>query len=317
MGKRNMWYLAIVALCVFGAGAIVTYASIPPADFPKDATMTIEKNMTLSQAADLLAKKDIIKSPVLFKAFVVMLGGNNKILAGDYLFSSAQSALRIAYRLVHGDQGVARIKVTIPEGIASPDIARLLAKDIPGFDSADFLKIAKPQEGYLFPDTYFFYENVTPQEVVDQMRANFNAQERKFSFAVTMSGRSEGDVVKMASILEKEATSTTDRRIIAGILWKRLADGMPLQVDPPFFYILGKTSSQLTVADLAVDSPYNLYKNKGLPPTPIGNPGLDAIEDALNPTATDYWFYLADAHGVTHYATNHEGHLANIQKYLQ
>ncbi len=101
------------------------------------------------------------------------------------------------------------------------------------------------------------------------------------------------------------------------MLWKRIDAGMALQVDPPFVYILGKGSLQLTTKDLATTSPYNLYKNKGLPPTPINNPGLEAIRDTINPITTKYWFYLSDNSGAMHFAITHDEHVANKQKYLQ
>ena len=123
-------------------------------------------------------------------------------------------------------------------------------------------------------------------------------------------------IVTMASIVEKEATSLADRQIIAGILWRRLADKYPLQVDPPFYYFLNKDSSQLTLADLAIDSPYNLYKHKGLTPTPIDNPGFDALYATVNPTVTKYWYYLSDSKGVMHYAITYDEHLANKAKYI-
>ena len=124
------------------------------------------------------------------------------------------------------------------------------------------------------------------------------------------------DIVTMASIVEKEATSTVDRQIIAGILWKRLADSYPLQVDAPFYYLLGKDSAHLTVVDLALDSSYNLYTHKGLTPTPIDNPGLDALSASINPTTTKYWYYLSDKKGNMHYAITYDEHLLNKEKYV-
>ncbi len=121
----------------------------------------------------------------------------------------------------------------------------------------------------------------------------------------------------MASLVEEEASNSTDRRIIAGILWRRLAHNMPLQVDAPFYYIIGKGSSQLTLKDLSMDSPYNLYKHTGLPPRPIDNPGLDAIVDTITPTTTDYLYFLSGRDGKMHYASTFEGHVANKGKYLE
>ncbi len=306
-------FFAIAAVII----AILVYVSVPPAGFPSRTIVTIKDGSTLSQVAEMFQDKSIVRSAFVYKLYVVFLGGSKKIIAGDYLFDQAQSALRVAYRTIKGDQEIPQVKVTIPEGIASFDITRLLAKKMPDFDSTAFQALAKANEGKLFPDTYYFYETMAPAQMVDAMKANFDKQTKSLSLQIALSGRSFDDVINMASIVEKEATSTADRKIIAGILWKRIDKKYPLQVDPPFFYTLGKDSSQLTVADLHSDSPYNLYMNKGLPPTPIGNPGLDAISDTINPTVTDYFFYLSDAHGNMHYAATADGHLANIQKYIQ
>ena len=149
------------------------------------------------------------------------------------------------------------------------------------------------------------------------MHANFDAHLGNATSTLAAFNKPTGDIITMASIVEKEASSSFDRQIIAGILWKRLQDKMPLQVDPPFYYILGKASGQLTLDDLATTSPYNLYKNLGLTPTPIDNPGMDAILDTMTPTTTKYWYYLSDKTGKMHYATTFDGHLANKVQFLQ
>ena len=124
------------------------------------------------------------------------------------------------------------------------------------------------------------------------------------------------DVVVMASLLEKEANEFKDRRKIAGVLWKRLEIGMPLQVDATFVYFLGKNTFELTLADLQTESPYNTYINKGLPPTAIANPGLDSLRAAVTPDENDYFFYLADYDGVTHFSETYAEHLRKKRKYL-
>ncbi len=271
----------------------------------------------MSEAADTLVAHSIIKSPFIFKAFVMFMSGHRQVQAGDYLFDQPQSAVRVAYRMIHGIQGLPKIKVTVFEGMTVKDIGALLLKNIPAFDVQTFVAAAKPYEGYLFPDTYFFYQNTTPQEVIDTLRMTFNQKMQTIMLSAQAFGKPMSEIIAMASIIEREAASSTDRRIIAGILWKRIADKMPLQVDPPFYYFLNKDSSQLTVKDLSTDSPYNLYKHIGLPPTPINNPGLDTIIDTITPTATKYWFYLSDKNGVMHYAATYEGHMVNKRKYVE
>ena len=121
----------------------------------------------------------------------------------------------------------------------------------------------------------------------------------------------------MASLVEKEARTIASRRLVAGILWNRLELGMPLQVDAVFGYIFNRETYSPSFADLTTESPYNLYLHKGLPPGPINNPGLDALGATLNPTKTDYLYYLTGTDNLMHYATTYAGHLANQRKYLQ
>lgn len=304
-----------VAICFAGLFFVVS-KSISPKNFPQKIVVEIPEGTTLNAAARILYQENVVKSAFFYKLYVVFFGGSKKVMAGEYLFDSPQSALRVAYRTVGGDSGLPTIKITIPEGLASYDIAKILEDKLPGFDGKAFLALAKPVEGKLFPDTYYFYQGISEQKIVEMMTANFERQIKQLNFLMTFSGRDRDEIIKMASIVEKEASVEKDRRIIAGILWKRYDDKYPLQVDAPFFYTLGKASFQLTKSDLASDSPYNLYVNKGLPPTPITNPGLDAILATLKPIKTAYWFYLSDDNGNMHYAETHEGHVENRQKYL-
>ncbi len=310
-------FIIPLMILVVGCASIVLAGSLPPAGFPAGAIISIPKNSSLSGIADELAAQGIIKSAFMYKAYVVLARSDHRIQAGEYLFDAPQSALRVAYRTAYGIEGLSKIKVTVPEGSDSRDITRIMSANISGFASTTFLSLAKADEGYLFPDTYFFYMDTTPQQAIDEMRADFDeriagiaAPIDAFIASSSMTSSSIGgqrtstisrtdiisraDIITMASIVEKEATSTADRRVIAGILWKRLAAGIPLEVDP------------------APDT----YRRVGLPPTPIDDPGLDAIIDTVTPTATPYWFYISDKDGVMHYAATLDGHNANIAKYL-
>jgi UPF0755 protein len=317
-------YAVMLGLVFFVAGitcaAIITEYSRAPQPFPSGSLVTVPQGATVSQVASLLAQAGIIRSATMLKIYAVIIHDGSGIKAGQYLFDGPQSALRVAYRLAYGIQGLSKIRVTIPEGSNSKDITAIISKAIPAIDAKKLLSLAREQEGYLFPDTYFFYQNTTADQVVDAMRLNFDMQTKGMAKPLaafeSSSKYSLDEIVRMASIVEKEATSTIDRQLIAGILWKRLAAGYPLQVDPPFYYILGKDSSQITLSDLATSSPYNLYKHKGLMPTAIDDPGLDALYSTVTPTTSKYWYYLSDAKGVMHYATTYDQHLANKAKYI-
>ncbi len=305
---------ALIALFLVGG---MTALSVSPAGFPRGSIVRIPTDMTVGQAADLLADKGIVRSPFMYKAYVVLLHDGKGIQAGSYLFDEPQSALRVAYRMAYGKSDLHKIKVTIPEGSSSNEIATIIKRAIPDFDTESFISEARKAEGYLFPETYFFDPDVSPTEIVSAMKGQFDEKVGEIMGEIASSTHALKDILVMASILEEEANNSEDRRMISGVLWKRIEIDMPLQVDAPFYYLFGKGSSQLTRDDLATSSPYNTYKNKGLPIGPISNPGIDAIRAALYPEIGEYLYYLADRTGVTHYAATHDEHVANKAKYLQ
>ena len=147
------------------------------------------------------------------------------------------------------------------------------------------------------------------------MNNNFNKKVEKLNLTL-LSDNELNKIVTMASLIEKEAGNNEEMPFISGILSNRLKKNMPLQVDASFIYLLGKKSSDLTKDDLKIDSPYNTYVNKGLPPGPINNPGMNAILASLNPAKTPYYFYLHDKDGIIHYAKTFEEHKINKRKYL-
>ncbi len=149
------------------------------------------------------------------------------------------------------------------------------------------------------------------------MHQTFKKRIATLTSEVEKFGKPVSEIVILASLLEEEASTSEDRRIVSGILWKRLSMGMLLQVDATFQYINGKGSLELTLDDLKIDSPYNTYKYKGLPPTPISNPGLDSIRAAVIPTKTNYLYYLSERDGTMHYATTFAEHLRNKARYLR
>ena len=278
-----------------------------PIGFVPETVVTVSSGESLGEVTTELNQNRIISSAFWLKAVVYLAGRQKKIIAGDYIFHRPENIFQIARRLIIGNFEMVAVKVTIPEGSSSYDIANIISKKFPEFDSVDFLKEAKLNEGYLFPDTYFLYATVNPDSLIKQMRDNFDVHVSS----------STPSVIIMASILEEEAKTTHDRQVVSGILWKRIKDGMNLQIDTPFKYFLNKTSSELTMSDLQSNSPYNTYKYKGLPPTAITNPGLDAINAALNPETSPYYFFISDKQGNMHYAVTFAEHQANIAKYLR
>jgi UPF0755 protein len=289
----------------------------PPDAFHPGTLVEIPEGHTLSAIADQLHDASVIRSPLLFKLAVQHYGKENNILSGAYIFKTPASVIAVAKQMALGDHGMETLKVTLPEGLTTSEMAKILSKVLPSFDAAAFLADAKESEGFLFPDTYFFFSTATSGEVLAALKEDFDKKTAPLYAEAETLGRNWNDILIMASIIEEETATPEDRRIVSGILWKRLSNGMRLQVDATFAYTIGKGSLELTVDDLKSDSPYNTYRINGLPPTPIANPGLDAIEAALHPTASLYVYYLSDKSGVMHYSKTFEEHKLAKAKYLR
>jgi UPF0755 protein len=310
----RLFLLLTIVIVLF---SIIAMCSQPPLSFPTASVLEVKQGATLTSVSRTLKEGGFIRSKTLFKSYATLLAGDTGVKAGSYWFPRPQTAYELAQRLVEGREEQAPVVLTVPEGSSVADIARIATKEMPAFDAKAFLALAKGKEGYLFPDTYHVSAHVTPEALINAMEENFTDKVLSIESQRQEFGGKLEDVITMASILEGEARLPETRQIVAGILWKRLSIGMPLQVDTTFKYINGKTSEELTLADLAIDSPYNTYKYKGLPPTPISNPGLGAILAAVTPTPTDYFYFLTDKDGVMHYAKTLAEHAANKAKYLK
>lgn len=287
----------------------------PPLNFPVGSTVTIKEGSTLFEISRKLQDERIINFPVWFRMFAIILGGENSMQAGEYKFSLPQNSLQVAIRMVQGDHNLDLVKITIPEGYNVFDIAKLFKKEFPFFDEAKFLSEAP--EGYLFPDTYFFPMSTTASTTIKKMNDNFYKKIKALEEQIMASNKSLEEIISMASIIEREANRSPDREIISGILWSRLEKGIPLQVDASFIYVNGETTFDLSLSDLKIDSPYNTYVYKGLPPTPIANPGIKSIEASLNPTKSPYLYFLTGHDGHMYYAKTFNEHIENKKKYLR
>lgn len=279
-----------------------------PSNFPAGVTTVhIAKNSSISAVASDLYSRHIINSEFIFKVITKVISKGKGISAGDYRFTESQNVAVIAYRMINGQQGIPKIKITIPEGTNVSDMAYIFMTKLENFDAPHFVSVANKFEGFLFPDTYHFLANTSSEQIINIMLENFDLKIKDLKI--------DKNIIILASIVEEEAIGMEDKRMVAGILQNRIDKGMLLQVDPPFYYITGKTGT-VTFDDLKIDSPYNTYKYKGLPKGPISNPGLESIKAVLDPIKTSYYFYLTGKDGVMRYATTYEGHLANKNKYL-
>ncbi len=293
---------------------IFTLFFAAPAGFPTGAYIQVSEGASLEEIAVSFEERNVVENARLFEWVVRLLGSDRHIPAGYYFFSRQENMVWVAMRLLGGDFETNPIRITVVEGSTVNDIAKLLLLKLPDFNRRDF--VARAREGYMFPDTYFFRPGQSTETILSVFDNNFHEKMLGLQKQTVASKRTQDELLTMASILEKEASKTKDRQMIAGILWHRIAIGMPLQVDATFPYIIGKNTFQLTTADLQFDSPYNTYKYKGLPPGPIDNPGLDSIMAAATPIKTNYVYFLSDKNGNFHYATTYAQHLANKTKYL-
>jgi UPF0755 protein len=249
---------------------------------------------------------------------MTLFGGTKGLLAGDYYLEKPQNTIILAWRFSRGLYDLKSVRVTIPEGTNVLEMSKIFSKDLYNFNDKEFLSLASTSEGYLFPDTYYLLPNIEAKEVFTLMRDNFDEKIKELDLEIKKFNKPLVDIIKMASIVEEEGRTDFTRQMIAGILWRRLSIKMPLQVDAAFVYVNGKKDSKLiTLDDLKIDSPYNTYVYRGLPPTPISNPGLNSIRATITPVTSKYFFYLSDDDGEMHYAITHDEHVANKEKYLR
>ena len=301
-------------MILFGGGvALVLYMYViaPPQEFPTGELVSVTEGMTAVEVGEQLQADGVIQEAEAFRVAVLVLGRDRGVRAGDYLFKEPKDVIAVARAITTGAYGLEPIKIRISEGATTRDMAKVYVSQLQRFDPEEFLEKAQPQEGFLFPDTYFFLPNATADTVLTAMRQNFDTQIQELVSDIEKSGRPLIDIVIMASILEKEGITYSDRRMIAGVLWRRIKIGMALQVDAAFLYSKGRSTYSLTKADLADESdPYNTYQNKGLPPGAIGSPSISSLRAAVNPVDEGYLFYLADRNHVTYFSKTYEEHLA-------
>lgn len=309
--------LPLASLC--GALLLFVLAAlfVPPPAFPSGVLVTIPVNASSEAIGSQFKQQHLVFSGFLFQLLTRLTREDRTLASGIYVFGHPIGLAQIAWRVSHGERGITAARVTLTEGMTTAGMTRALSADVPGFDAAGFKKLASTSEGYLFPDTYFVYPGTSAQAIYAQLTGRFKERAATLAPQTDAFGKPLRDVVIMASILEREADTPSDMRIVSGILWKRIALGMPLQIDAAFGYAHGSDGYVPTAADLASDSLYNTYLRKGLPPTPIANPGLAALQAAVTPAKTSYLYYLTGTDGKMHYAKTFDEHKANIAKYLK
>ena len=304
---------AIILVCAVGTVLYAKTALTPPATFPIGEDITIEEGLTVSAIADVLSAQGVIRSSLAFYLYMEYAYQGTYIQAGTYRFDEPLRVAEVARILTNGEERSPTVKVTFPEGFTIKNMAVYLGDVLSIPDTVSIMQY----EGYLFPDTYFISRDTTFENLLTTMRETYEDKITPLRDQIAASGLSEPEVITLASLLEREANDSESMRMVAGILSNRLKIGMPLQVDATLEYLTGRTSAELTPDDLETDSPYNTYVHSGLPPTPIANPGIEAITAVLEATSSPYLYYLTGKDGNFYYAKTFEEHKQNKARYLR
>lgn len=289
-----------------------------PSNFPVGEPIVIEEGMTTNEIIAHLREEHVVRFGGALQLFLVFRHRDEFIQANTYLFTERISAAEVARAITEGVHIAPPLKITIPEGLTGRQMVAVLEESVPKkvLPPLD-AKLFDEHIGYLFPETYYLSWEFTQEDLIERMRQTFDERMAEHQEAIETSPLSHEEIVTLASIVEREAGKDESKRVVAGILLNRIAIEMPLQVDAVFYYLFGRTSAQLTRADLAIDSPYNTYTNKGLPPTPIANPGIESIMAVLDPIESENLYYLTGNDGIFYYAPTHDEHVENKAKYLR
>lgn len=322
--------LALVLFCTLVVGSLIhnvaSFAKKPAGGNHNAQIIVINPGENLNTIAQKLYENKLISSPFKFKMVARFNKQDTSIKTGEYLLSAAMSPNTILETMVRGK--VYLHKITIPEGYNLRQIAELIDQ-VNLADPADFVKAATDAslvremgldgetfEGYLFPETYFFPKETTPEQIIATMVKRFRAifipewqaQAKRLGFSMH-------EVMTLASIIEKETGTSFERPIVSSVFHNRLKRGMRLETDPTVIYGVKNFDGNLTRKHLRTPTPYNTYLNKGLPPGPIASPGRQAIEAALYPAETSFLYFVAKKDSTHQFSTNIRDHNRAVRKY--
>lgn len=319
--KPLRFFVAIFLLLIIVFTLVVMFyvrsLALPPSNFPVEAAIEITPGTSISAITKQLREAGVVKSDLMLYVVLLMKYEPANVKASTYYFDGPKNVYEVAQTLVVGDFSSGLVSFTHIEGERASHIAENASVELDGFSASKFITLASTSEGKLFPETYRIPKDFSEQELLDLMLETYEKNVTPLREQFKLIDLSEAEVITLASIIEREANSPESMKMVSGILQNRLRIGMGLQVDASMEYILDKPLNELTAEDLKQDTPYNTYLYRGLPPTPIGNPGLDAIKAVLEPTKTANKFYITGDDGNFYYAKTFEEHKANVAKYLR
>jgi len=301
------YFITLIVAVILIGGFLIWQGIYYPIESGSDETVMflVKKGEGAKDISISLKEQGLIRYSSLFRIYTLIEDKAEELKAGEYELSPSMNIPEIVNKLASGD----RIKkiITIIEGWTVKDIANYL----------EVKELNSDLEGYLFPDTYEISPEDGIEEIIEKMLANFDKKlTLELREEITSQGKSIQEIVIMASLIEKEVRTFEDKKIVSGILWKRIESNMPLQVDATITYITGRKSAEILRQELEIDSPYNTYKYKGLPFGPICNPGMESILSAIYPEVSEYWFYLSTPEGETIFSKTLKEHSEAREKYL-
>jgi peptidoglycan lytic transglycosylase G len=305
---------------------ILNYAHTPAGTNPAEQVVDVKSGERFQSFSDVLRERGIIEHPTKFRLLARFKGYDKKIKAGEYVLSSAMTPNKILEIMVQGK--VLLHRLTIPEGYNLQQVAQ--AVFTAGFGTEiDFLKAATDPdlvrtqgidaetfEGYLFPDTYYFLKGTLPEKVISSMAKRFwSVWTPEWKEQAKSMGLTVHQVVTLASIVEKETGIAAERPVISSVFHNRLNRKMRLESDPTVIYGIKDFNGNITRKDLATSTPYNTYTISGLPPGPISNTGVEAIEAVLYPADTEFLFFVSRKDRTHQFSTNIRDHNRAVRKY--
>lgn len=298
----------------------------PNSDSSTRIQVSVIPGANLEQITTQLADKDLIRDPWVFKLFVRWNQLSTKLQAGEYVIQRNLTMQEITDILQTGK--TKEMKITIPEGYTIEQIDDLLARKgliAPGdfktcTATCGFSFSEDNLEGYLFPSTYYVpVSSFSSKAFIERLYRTFHQQISDLKAKIQNSERSLDQIVKVASMIEREGfgDNQTEKAMISDVIWKRLDEGIPLGIDATTRYAKNDWKGPLYTADFETNDPYNTRRFRGLPPTAISNPGLNALQAAVSPKSNEYYYYLHDQTGQIHFAVDLDGHNANKRRYLR
>lgn len=316
--KKNILFLPLV-LILFLAAFYYWSLSAPSTD-PAQKTFVINQGESLTVIASRLESNNLIKNRYIFMFYARISGLSQKIKAGTFYLSSADKMPDQITKITKGGSSDYWLKII--DGTRVEELTNSFPDNL-SFTGQEFVAKAKKLQGYIFPDSYLLPKYYTIDQILETIQSNFVQKFSQAKIGATNTKMTDQEIIILASIIEREARTLKVKQGVAGVLINRLNINMPLQSDVTIQYVRDSKNKvtdywkDIDSSDISIVSPYNTYKNPGLPPGPICNPGYDSIYAAFHPTESDYLFYLTGNDGVMYYAKTLSEHSANINKYLK